>query len=318
MHQASDYQDEPAHLEHPLRLLAYHPGMATVSARVAVVTVTYNSAHDILGFLQSASTGSDVLVVADNPSSQSDQTVSIAASAGAQVVRMSSNVGYGAAVNAAIRVLDASFDVVLISNPDVRLEQSAVARLTESLLSHSDVGAVGPRVLNADGTIYPSARQVPSLRTGVGHAVFSRVWPGNPWTRTYRQEGLDSELRRDVGWLSGACLMVRRSAFEQIGGFDERYFMYFEDVDLGYRLGKAGWRNVFEPAAQVTHVGGVSTASVRPQMLVAHHRSANRFLASKYPLPILAPLRWVLHVGLATRARWLTRGMKSQPSSDDK
>ena len=115
------------------------------------------------------------------------------------------------------------------------------------------------------------------------------------------------ELPRPVGWLSGSCLLVRRSAFDAIGGFDEGYFMYFEDVDLGYRLGKAGWGNLYEPTAVVTHIGGRSTASVRSSMLRTHHRSAGRFLQQKYRGWHLAPLRWTLRVGLELRARWLTR-----------
>jgi N-acetylglucosaminyl-diphospho-decaprenol L-rhamnosyltransferase len=292
--------------------------MGTKATAVAVVTVSYNSEDVITGFLESARGGSSLMVVADNPSPQSERTISHAKAAGAIVVRMPDNVGYGGAINAAIQSLSPEIDAILISNPDVRIGAGAIARMLETLRSADDIGAVGPKILNDDGTVFPSARQIPSLRTGVGHALFFRVWPSNPWSRRYRQEGIDPDVRRDVGWLSGACLLVEREAFEQIGGFDESYFMYFEDVDLGHRLSKSGWRNVFEPAAQVTHIGGTSTASARPQMLVTHHRSAYRFLASKYPGPLLAPLRWALHAGLVVRAGWLTRGMRRQSSSEDR
>src|SRR5690606_10093760 len=106
---------------------------------------------------------------------------------------------------------------------------------------------LGPRVLNEDGTTYPSARAVPSLRTGVGHALFTNLWTANPWSRRYRDDLAPADEARDAGWLSGSCVLVRRRAFDELGGFDEGYFMYFEDVDLGYRLGKAGYRNVYEP-----------------------------------------------------------------------
>ncbi|HEV7741956.1 MAG TPA: glycosyltransferase family 2 protein [Pseudolysinimonas sp.] len=291
--------------------------MASPVGRVAVVTVTYNSGDDIEPFLTSArAAGADSVVVSDNPSPQSATTIERAERSGARVVRMPSNVGYGGGVNAAVATLAADIDAVLISNPDVRLTPDAIRLLAQTLAEDPQIGAVGPEILNDDGTVYPSARRVPSLRTGVGHALFFRVWPRNPWTRAYRQEDVDPTARRDVGWLSGACLLVRRTAFDDIGGFDERYFMYFEDVDLGYRLGKAGWRNLFEPAARVLHSGGKSTASLRPQMLIAHHRSADRFLASKYPGRVLAPLRFALHVGLDLRARWLTRGMLTDDEAD--
>src|ERR1700675_225979 len=97
-------------------------------------------------------------------------------------------------------------------------------------------GRRGPLARDPDGSVYPSARHLPSLVRGSMHAVLGPVWPRNPWTAAYRQERLEPS-ERTVGWLSGSCLLVRRSAFSQIGGFDERYFMYMEDVDLGERLG---------------------------------------------------------------------------------
>lgn len=298
--------------------------MSIRASDVAIVTVTYNSAGVLGAFLDSTHGQAARLaevVVADNPSSQSAETIEIATAHGARTVRLDENVGYGSAVNAAVAALPDSIRYVLVSNPDVRLKSGVVDALAAALDEKESAGAVGPVILEEDGSVYPSARRIPSIRTGVGHALFSRVWSGNPWTRIYRQEDVDPTISREVGWLSGACFMVRRSAFEAVDGFDERYFMYFEDVDLGYRLGRAGWRNVFEPEAEVVHTGGTSTATARPQMLRAHHRSAERFLARRYSGWYLAPVRGVLRIGLRVRARWLTRGMDDQPraaSNDDR
>jgi N-acetylglucosaminyl-diphospho-decaprenol L-rhamnosyltransferase len=96
---------------------------------------------------------------------------------------------------------------------------------------------------------------------------------------------------------------VRRSAFETVAGFDEEFFMYFEDVDLGYRLGKLAFTNVFVPTAVVTHVGGTSTAAHSTAMLRVHHDSAYRFLSKKYSGVALAPLRWVLRLALTARVK---------------
>jgi N-acetylglucosaminyl-diphospho-decaprenol L-rhamnosyltransferase len=284
--------------------------MASGRDSVAVVTVTYNSADELSGFLASVA-ASEVepisVIVADNPSDESERTASLAAEGGATVIRLEENVGYGSAVNIAISRLDPGVPFVLVSNPDVRLEPSTIGDLLAPMLRDPRAAIAGPRILDGDGGVYPSARRIPSLRTGVGHAVFGTVWPGNPWTRSYRREDEASDVAREVGWLSGSCFLVRREAFDQVGGFDSTYFMYFEDVDLGYRLGRAGWRNLYEPSAQATHLGGRSTATARPQMLLVHHRSAYRFMASKYPGWHLAPVRWALHLGLAVRARWVTR-----------
>ncbi|MBC7724663.1 MAG: glycosyltransferase family 2 protein, partial [Burkholderiaceae bacterium] len=108
-------------------------------------------------------------------------------------------------------------------------------------------------------------------------------------------------------WLSGACFLVRRSAFDSLGGFDPGFFMYFEDVDLGHRLGKAGFRNVYEPSATVTHSGAHSTTSDSGRMIEAHHASARRFLDKKYPGPALFPVRLALNIGLRLRAQIVRR-----------
>ncbi len=92
--------------------------------------------------------------------------------------------------------------------------------------------------------------------------------------------------------MSGSCLLMRRSAFDSVNGFDSRYFMYMEDVDLGDRLGRAGWLNVFVPSAEVTHAKGHAAGKHPELMLPAHHESAYRFQADRHPLWWQAPLRW--------------------------
>jgi N-acetylglucosaminyl-diphospho-decaprenol L-rhamnosyltransferase len=289
------------------------------SRRTAVVTVTHGSPDEVVEFIHSlksadgAQPGVDEIVVVDNLSNESEAVEREASAAGARVIRLPQNVGYGRAANAGERSLDDEVEFVLISNPDVRVHPGAIAAMEAALIAHPEAGAVGPKILNEDETVYPSARQIPSLRAGIGHALLSRLFPHNPWTRAYRQEDVSAEEPRVAGWLSGACLMVRRTAFCQVGGFDDGYFMYFEDVDLGYRLSRAGWTNRYEPSAKVTHLGATTTSREPSRMLRVHHRSADRFLSSKYRGWYLAPLRWSLHVGLEVRARWLTRGIPHEP-----
>ncbi|MGO4595422.1 glycosyltransferase family 2 protein [Leifsonia sp. 2TAF2] len=274
----------------------------------AVVTVSYNSSGQLDAFLSSLDNeirAGVLVVIADNASSDIEVTERIARTHGSQVVTLSENLGYGGAVNRAVASLPSSVDAVLVCNPDVLVGDDALETLRARLDADPTIGAVGPRILNEDGTLYPSARRIPSLRTGIGHALFVRIWPSNPWTKAYRSENQVSA--RDVGWLSGACFLIRRSVFDELGGFDEGYFMYFEDVDLGYRIGRAGFRNRYEPAASVVHVGGLSTQAESSRMVRVHHASAYRFLANKYQGPLLAPVRAVLRAALAARAWLLTR-----------
>jgi N-acetylglucosaminyl-diphospho-decaprenol L-rhamnosyltransferase len=273
--------------------------------RTAIVTVSYNSDDVLPPFLASTARASDddvEVVVADNDSASAAHLREVTEAAGARFVAVGANLGYGGAVNRAVATLDPDVRWVLVSNPDVVLEPNALDRMLDTARADPTVGAVGPKLLEPNGDVYPSARLLPSLRTGLGHAVFANVWQGNPWTKRYRQDG-DHSARRDAGWLSGACVLVRRDVFDQLGGFDEGYFMYFEDVDLGWRIGRLGLRNVYEPAATATHVGGTATQGSSERMRRAHHESAYRFLAQKYSAWWLWPLRVALRAALAIRAR---------------
>lgn len=265
----------------------------------AVVTVTYNSNAVIEDFLRSvrADGGEDVeIVIADNGTLDIARLREIAARWSAKLLELPENVGYGAGMNAAVAALEGGQEHILISNPDVRLAPGALAELSRLLDTDPSAAAVGPMILNEDGTVYPSARRLPSLRTGIGHSLLQPIWSDNPWTRAYHADG--TVAVRTSGWLSGACQLVRRTVFDRLGGFDDGYFMYFEDVDLGHRIGQAGWSNVYDPKAVVTHIGAHSTADISDRMLRIHHESAYRYLAKRYPRWYQAPLRWLLKLGL--------------------
>jgi N-acetylglucosaminyl-diphospho-decaprenol L-rhamnosyltransferase len=282
------------------------------TARVAVVTVAFRSNEVLPGFLASIAGASSEpvhTVVVDNRPDADSRAAELAAEIGAAYVAQPNNPGYGGAINAGVATLSAEVRWVLVSNPDVVLHPGVIDALVAVGESDEHIGAIGPAVLNPDGTVYPSARRVPSLRTGVGHALFVNLWHDNPWTRRYRADD-EAVAARDAGWLSGACLLVRREAFDALGGFDDEYFMYFEDVDLGYRLGKAGYRNRYTPNVAVTHVGAHTAARDSSVMIRAHHDSARRFIGRKYAGWYLWPVRAALGVGLSVRSALLERGSR--------
>jgi len=270
---------------------------------VGLVTVTYSpgaSLADMLDSLPAAYSGELRVVLADNGST--DGSVERAAGRpGVRLVRTGGNLGYGGGANAGVRALDPGIDWVVIANPDLVFAPRAIDRLVECAARYPAAGAFGPLITTPDGVGYPSARNLPSITDGIGHALCGWWWPTNPWTRRYRLDA-QAPTERIAGWLSGSCLLVRRSAFEQVGGFDEAYFMYFEDVDLGDRLARAGWANIYCPSALVSHEGGHATEREPAAMARAHHRSAYRYLATRHPAWWQAPLRWVLRAGLAGRA----------------
>ena len=285
------------------------PTSSPPSPRIGAVTVSFGSDDVLTGLLASvpvAAAEPIAIVVADNLPSEG-RAADLAASAGADYVALPANPGYGGAINAGVARLPDSVEWILVVNPDVELAPGSIAALVARGDTDPAIGSVGPAIRNLDGSVYPSARAVPSLRTGVGHAMLGPVWPGNPWTRAYRRDSDSDPQLRDAGWLSGSCVLVRRNAFDRIGGFDERYFMYFEDVDLGVRLAAAGYRNVYEPEAEAVHAGAHSTGRHSARMIEAHHTSARRFLMTRYPGPLLWPIRVVLSLGRRMRSAWILR-----------
>ena len=277
-----------------------------------VVAVTYSPGLHLERFLASLSLATDrpvSVLLADNGSTDGAPEAAVECYNNVRLMATGGNLGYGTAVNRAVATLgdnDWDDEWVIVANPDVQWGPGSIDALLDAAARWPRAGALGPLIREPDGSVYPSARQLPSLIRGGMHAVLGPLWPRNRWTRAYRQEHLDPS-ERPVGWLSGSCLLLRRSAFDQIGGFDERYFMYMEDVDLGDRLGKAGWLSVYVPSAEVLHHKGHSTGRDPSRHLAAHHRSTYIFLADRHSGWWRAPLRWTLRGSLAVRSRVMVR-----------
>ncbi|MEV0548677.1 glycosyltransferase family 2 protein [Nocardia salmonicida] len=276
---------------------------------MAVVTVTYSPGEHLEHFittLADATTEKPQVILADNGSTDGVPELVAEANSHVTLLHTGGNIGYGGAINRAVAEIDPSIEFVILANPDIRWGVDSIDKMLEAAKRWPRAGAFGPMVREPDGSIYPSARRVPGLADGAGHAILGSVWPKNPWSMRYRQEN-EQISERVVGWLSGSCLLVRRAAFDTIDGFDSRYFMYMEDVDFGDRMGKAGWHNVFVPDAEVTHAKGHAAGKHPELMLPAHHASAYRFQADRHPHWWQAPLRVALRAGLAVRSRIAVR-----------
>ena len=266
-----------------------------------VVAVTYSPGAALDGFVESlagATRRPTDVVLADNGSTDGAPERVAAAHAHVRLLRTGGNIGYGAAVNAGLA--DATTGWALVANPDLRFEPGSVDELLAAAARWPRAATLGPAVHTPEGELYPSARDLPRLSTGIGHAVLGRAWPANPWTARYRRER-EAPRERPAGWLSGSCLLVDLAAFHSVGGFDPGYFMYFEDVDLAARLGRRGWLNVYVPSAVVVHEGGHATRREPHRMQRVHHASALRWLSGEHPGRRNAPLRAVLRLGLGGR-----------------
>lgn len=258
------------------------------AALLRIVIVTYHPGRALPALLASLPEACSVpyeVVLADNGGTPDVP--------GVVRLPMGGNVGYGRGANAGAAGFTGPWLAVV--NQDVVFEPGSLDELIEAGHRWPGAAIFGPLIRDPAGAIYPSARELPSLGRGVGHALLGWWHPDNRWTRGYRREsGAVSETT--CGWLSGACMVIRRSAFEAVGGFDEAYFMFFEDTDLCRRLNPAGAGCVYVPAAVVHHEEGHARARHPRRMLREHHRSAFRYLRRRYPA--LTPL---LGVGLATR-----------------
>ncbi len=248
------------------------------------------------------------VIVVDNGSTDGSLTVLRKLEPDADVIQTGANLGYGKAAN--LGALGVRTDYLLVLNPDTVTAPGALAPLVAALAEDPRVGLVGPRLLNPDGSFYPTGRAFPTRTDAIGHALLSLIAPRNRFTARYKLLDWDRAGRREVDWISGACFLARRQAWEELGGFDEAFFMYMEDVDLCWRAWRAGWAVAFEPASEVTHIQGASTDRHPYRMIVAHHRSvflfASRTLTGtkRSGLPIVA-LGLALRAVVACGHRWL-------------
>ncbi len=276
--------------------------MSTVGA----VVVDFRAGEALRACVDSlVANGLERIVVVDNDASGSAHA---AVGDRARVVEPGRNLGYGAGVNRGVAALGPDADHVLVLNPDVVVHDGTVAALAHHLDENLSVGIVGPAIERPDGTTYPAHRVFPSPLLAAAHAVLGSRWPQNPFTRRYRSPRPDGT----VDWVSGACFLVRREVFERVGGFDERYFMFAEDMDLCWRIQRSGSRVAALPGCAVTHVEGLSRRHASLAMVVAHHRSALRFEAAtargwrRATLPLAAALLGV-RLALSVAGQVVTR-----------
>ena len=285
------------------------------SAVVDAVIVNYNAgpllSRCVESLLQSALVRT--VVVSDNASSdKSVDAVRKLIPAGHHVVLRlnNANLGFGRACNIGFSLTQAPY--ILFINPDCIAQPGSVERLLNVLEQHPDMGMVGPLILNPDGSEQAGARRTtPTVgRAFIKAFGLSRLaarFSGGPGDFNLDSTVLPTEPS-DVDAISGACMLVRRSAIEQVGLFDEGYFMHCEDLDWCMRFRLAGWRVVFVPDAVVMHEKGVSSRS-RPVFVEWHtHRGMARyyrkFFANRYPI-VLMP---VVLAGIWARFAWVALG----------
>jgi GT2 family glycosyltransferase len=210
---------------------------------VTIVIVSYNCRPALQACLLKLTAEGDTppILVVDNAST--DDTAEMVARdfPEVQLLQNTGNYGFAAACNQGIRA--SASDFILLLNPDTLLKRAALQKLTDTMRAHPNIGACGPRVLNTDGSLQPSCRRFPTL----GAMICDELGLGRLFARSrrlakYRMHGWEHDENREVDQLMGSCLLLRRQSLEHIGLLDERFFLYFEEVDLCRRLQQTGSR----------------------------------------------------------------------------
>jgi N-acetylglucosaminyl-diphospho-decaprenol L-rhamnosyltransferase len=284
---------------------------------LAVIIVNYNAGAHLAACLDSIARdrrldGAEVFVV-DNDSTDGSERAAECRGPRVRLVRNRTNRGFGAAVNQAAGMTGASR--LLLLNPDCEVSEGAVDLLLAALDRDPRAAVAAPQLLDEDGSTQASARGDPSAATGLfgRHSLLARVFPDaaparrNLPARDIVASGVESA---EVDWVMGACMLLRRDAFDEVHGFDEGYFLYWEDADLCRRLRMRGYRTLYIPAARVRHAGARSAESSRAARRIAmrhFHRSAYRYYATHVARSPWHPARWVARVALPIRAWWKAR-----------
>ncbi len=232
---------------------------------LAVVVVNYNVGECLARCVRSVVEASgglalDLLVI-DNASRDGSARVAAELTPQVRLIENPSNRGLSPAWNQGARAVKARW--ILFLNPDAEIRRGDLAAFVKAGEERPNVALLGPVIRNPDGTIYESGRAFPGIVQAVGHAFLGPFVPGNRFTCPYRQTSWDRSIEREVDWVSGAAMLIRRTAFEQVGAFDEAFGLYGEELDLCTRLRIAGWKVLTTPELEVLHVGGVSTGRSR-------------------------------------------------------
>ncbi len=243
---------------------------------VTAVVVSYNVRALLMACLHSlqqvrAAGYLDDIIVVDNASSDGSPQAVRECFANITVID-APNRGYGAGANLGVQASNG--DYVLILNPDTVVPPETVKRLVSHLEANPDIAVCAPRLRYPNGELQPSRRRFPQRLTPVFESTVFQQWcPANPWSRRYHLEDRAEPSVQDVDWLVGACLMVRSEAIERVGGFDESFWMYCEEIEWCWRFKRHGWRVSYVPDVEIVHHEGASSAQDVPRRQLAFDRS---------------------------------------------
>ena len=272
------------------------------SPRLSIVVVNFNRCealrHCLFSIRAAICTSPFELFVVDNGSKDGSVAMIQKEFPDAALLRNKTNLGFSRAVNQALR--KASGDYFLCLNNDTWLYPQCLDRVLSFMEGHPDVGIAGGKILNANGSLQFSARSFPTFTTALFNrtSFFTQLFPENRFSRRYLLSDWDHSEIREVDWVSGSFLTIRRGACEAIGLLDERFFLFCEDVDWCLRAKQKGWKVIYLPDAVAIH--SMEKRDNPYQAVLAHHQSMFRFYRKHLRRsPLLDPL---VGIGISLRA----------------
>ncbi len=281
---------------------------------ISVVILNWNTERllrrCIASIKSSTKTGVDYeIIVVDNASEDGSRAMVTSEFPDVKLVTNKKNIGFGAGNNRGAALARGRY--ILFLNSDTEMHEDCLLKMMRYADEHLEVGIIGPKLLNTDGSLQYSCRHYPNLATGFfRNTPLGRLFPANRHNSDYLMSSWDHATNRNVDWVSGAALMIRRETANEVGMFDEDYFMYCEDVDLCRRVNMArrsmapeeNWKVTYVPSASITHFIGRSSDKVPTRMTYEFHRSQYLFYRKHYLHSTPIVLRPLIPVGIIMRA----------------
>ena len=266
---------------------------------LSITICSWNTIDDLRACLASLRAAKDEanfeVVVIDNASKDGSADMAETEFPEFRTLRQTKNLGFTGGHNLAIRERHGR-DVALL-NSDTVVRPGAIRAVSQYMKDHPEAGIVGPKLLNPDGSLQFSCRKFPNpVAAAFRNTFLGRLFPKNRFTREYLMEDWDHSKPREVDWLSGAAMFVRKEVIDQVGVLDDNLFMFCEDVDLCKRAWQHGFKVVYVPDGTITHAIGHSTSQVANKMIVRFHRSMFRYYCKhnlkESPL-VFRPFLWL-------------------------
>ena len=251
---------------------------------LSIIIVNYNAKELLKGCIQSIygqtfSTSLEIWVI-DNGSK--DGSAEEIGKNFPQVnwVQNKDNPGFSAALNMGFHKMAGRYALVL--NPDTFVLPDSLDRMVRFMEAQPEVGILGPKVYDdrQKTSVQLSCRRFPTWTTVLFHrySIITKFFPNNPWSREYLMSDKNPDSIQEVDWVSGCCMLIRRETLEQVGLFDETFFMFSEDVDYCRRAKNLGWGIFYFPEAEIVHFIGASKGKVKPRLIIERHKSIRHYL----------------------------------------